>query len=104
MSKTKVAKTTEIPIGQVKVVEIDGERVAICNVNGEFYAIQDVCTHDGGALDQGELMGKIIECPRHGAQFRVTDGKVVRLPAVVPLQTYKVIIEEMDIFIEVPEE
>ena len=104
MSKTKVAKTTEIPIGQVKVVEIDGERVAICNVNGEFYAIQDVCTHDGGALDQGELMGKIIKCPRHGAQFRVTDGKVVRLPAVVPLQTYKVIIEEMDIFIEVPEE
>ncbi|HLB59152.1 MAG TPA: non-heme iron oxygenase ferredoxin subunit [Bdellovibrionota bacterium] len=104
MSKTKVAKTTEIPIGQVKVVEIDGERVAICNVNGEFYAIQDVCTHDGGALGQGELMGEIIECPRHGAQFRVTDGKVVRLPAVVPLRTYKVVIEGMDIFVEVPEE
>ena len=68
--------------------EVDGKRIALCNVNGRFYAIDDVCTHDGGPLDQGELEGNLVECPRHGAKFDVTTGRAVVLPAVRPVQTY----------------
>lgn len=102
--KFKIAKIEEIPVGKVKVVEVEGaedNRIAICNIRGSFYAIEDVCTHDGGALDQGELIGDIIECPRHGAQFRVTDGSVVRMPAVIPLRTFPITIEGDDIYVEV---
>lgn len=97
----KITARSEIPAGKVMVVEAEGERIAICNVHGSFHAIEDVCTHDGGALDQGELIGDVIECPRHGAQFRVTDGSVVSMPAVVPLRTFPVSIEGDDIYVEV---
>ncbi|OGQ36795.1 MAG: hypothetical protein A3F16_04090 [Deltaproteobacteria bacterium RIFCSPHIGHO2_12_FULL_43_9] len=99
--KFKVAGKSEIPVGKVKVFELEGERIALCNVRGAFYAIEDICTHDGGALDQGELIGDIIECPRHGAQFRVTDGGVIKMPAVVPLRTFPLFIEGDDIYVEV---
>lgn len=99
--KIKAAKKDEIPVGKVKVIETnEGERIALCNVRGSFHAIEDVCTHDGAALDQGELMDDIIECPRHGAQFCVTDGRVVSMPAVVPLRTFPVSIEGDDIYVE----
>ncbi len=71
-----------------------GDRdVAVCNVNGAFYAIDDLCTHDGGSLDQGELDGQQIECPRHGARFDVTTGEAVQLPAFEPVETYPVRVE-----------
>lgn len=86
----KVASVDEIEPGRVKVAVIGSKRIAICNVDGEFYAIDDVCTHDGGSLDQGELFGDVIECPRHGARFDVRTGAVKALPAVVPVRTYQV--------------
>jgi 3-phenylpropionate/trans-cinnamate dioxygenase ferredoxin subunit len=92
-----VATTTDIAPGSVKYVEIEDYRLAICNVGGAFYCIEDVCTHDGGPLDQGNLEGDIIECPRHGARFNVTSGAVVRMPAVAPVETYEVRIEGTDI-------
>ena len=93
----KVAETTEIATGRVKVVELDGRRIALCNVQGEIFAIDDICTHDGGSLDQGELIGDVIECPRHGARFSVRTGRVLALPAVVPLKTYPVQVDGVDI-------
>ena len=104
MPKVKVAHTSDIPVGTVKCAEVGYLRIAICNVHGVFHAIEDVCTHDGAPLDQGCLMGDVIECPRHGAQFRVTDGKVLRMPAVTPLQTFPVSVEGEDVYVEVPEE
>ena len=92
-----VAKTSDIEPGRVKCVEIEDYRLAICNAGGTFYCIEDTCTHDGGPLDQGELQGEIIECPRHGARFNVTNGKVVRMPAVSPVETFPVKIEGNDI-------
>ena len=92
-----VAKTTDIAPGRVKYVEVEDYRLAICNVGGVFYCIEDVCTHDGGQLDQGELQGGAIICPRHGARFDVMTGKVLRMPATAPLETFPVKIVGKDI-------
>ena len=98
----KVAETSEIPVGRVKVVVVDDRRIALCNVDGEFFAIDDLCTHDGGPLDQGALAGDVIECPRHGARFNVRTGKVLALPAVKPLNTYPLRMEGSEIQVAVP--
>ena len=94
-------RTDEIPPERVKVVEVGEERVAVCNVDGRFCAIADVCTHDGGPLDQGELFGNEIECPRHGARFDVCTGKALTLPAVMPVKTYEVRVEGGEIQVRV---
>jgi 3-phenylpropionate/trans-cinnamate dioxygenase ferredoxin subunit len=101
MAFVKIAKISEIPLGQVQVVEVDGEDVALCNVDGEIYAIADVCTHDDGPLSQGCLHGDQIECPRHGARFDVRTGRALSLPAVVPLPTFAVQVEGDDILVNV---
>ena len=98
-----VAKVDEIPAGTVKSVEANGKRIALCNYDGTFYAIDDVCTHDGGALDQGELFDFEIECPRHGARFDVRTCAVTCLPAVLPVKTYPLRVENGSIAVEVDE-
>jgi nitrite reductase/ring-hydroxylating ferredoxin subunit len=70
----KVAETSEIPAGQGKCIEINGQRIAIFNVDGTFYAIDDVCQHQGGPLGEGELEGKVVTCPWHGWEYDVTTG------------------------------
>lgn len=97
-----VAREGELPTGQVKVVTVGTRRLALCNVNGQYYVIDDVCTHDGGPLDQGELDGEEIECPRHGARFDVTTGRATCMPAVVPVKTYEVRVEGGEVQINVP--
>jgi 3-phenylpropionate/trans-cinnamate dioxygenase ferredoxin subunit len=101
MPAVTVAKATETPPGTITVHEVDGKRIALCNVNGRFYAIDDVCTHDGGPLDQGELIDNLVECPRHGARFDVTTGRAVVLPAVRPVKTYPVTVEGDDVMVDV---
>lgn len=96
-----VTTRSEIPPGTTKRVVVDGVEVLLCNVDGEIYAVEDVCTHDGGPLDQGELQGCTIMCPRHGATFDVKTGAALTLPAVVPLPTYPVRIEGDTISVEV---
>ena len=88
-----VANVSEIPPERVAVFQIGDHDVAVCNVNGEFYAIDDLCTHDGGSLDQGELEGDEIECPRHGARFDVRTGAAVQLRAFEPVETHEVRLE-----------
>jgi 3-phenylpropionate/trans-cinnamate dioxygenase ferredoxin subunit len=93
----------EIEPGHVKVVEAGERRLAVCNVDGQYYCIDDVCTHDGGSLDQGELFGDQIECPRHGARFDVKSGKALTLPAVIPVETHEVRVENGEIQVKVDE-
>lgn len=100
MPQQPVAHAAEIPPGTTKRIEVDGVEVLLCNVDGAFYAVEDVCTHDGGPLDQGELDGRCIMCPRHGALFDVTTGAALTLPAVVPLPTYTVRVDGDDLFVE----
>ncbi len=88
-----VATIDEIPPGERMVVELGRHWVAIFNVDGTYYAIEDVCTHDDGPLAEGELTGCIIECPRHGATFDITNGKVLTAPAIVDVPTYAVRIQ-----------
>jgi len=97
----EVAKLTDVPAGKIKVVEAGDRRVALCNYNGTIYAIADECTHDRGPLDQGELIGNEVECPRHGARFDITTGRATRLPAVRPVKTYPVVVQGDSIAIEV---
>lgn len=96
-----VAKVGDIPPGSTKKVLVDGVEVLLCNCEGAIYAVEDVCTHDGGPLDQGELEGCRIMCPRHGAMFDVKTGAVLTLPAVIPLPTYQVRIEGDDVYVDV---
>jgi 3-phenylpropionate/trans-cinnamate dioxygenase ferredoxin subunit len=84
------ARTSDIPPGTVKACQVNGKGVVVCNVDGTFYAIEDVCTHDGGELGEGYLEGDEIECPRHGARFDVKTGKALTLPAVVPIESFPV--------------
>lgn len=97
----KVAETGEIGPGERRVVEIDGLFIAVFNVGGNYYAIEDVCTHDDGPLAEGELDGYQIECPRHGARFDIRDGKVLSFPAVTPVPRYEVKVEEDDVLVDV---
>ena len=76
---TPLARAADVPPGTTHRVERDGEALLVCNVGGAFYAIEDQCTHDGGELDQGELEGCRIMCPRHGAYFDVTSGAALTL-------------------------
>jgi 3-phenylpropionate/trans-cinnamate dioxygenase ferredoxin subunit len=91
----------DLEAGQVKVVTSGRVRLALCNVDGKLYCIDDVCTHDGGPLDQGELDGNEIECPRHGARFDVTSGQVTRMPAIVPIKTHPVRVVDGEIQVQI---
>ena len=84
----KIATTDEIPAGGSKLVKIEDVRIALFNLDGEFYAIEDVCTHDDGPLVEGEIVnGCEVECPRHGARFDIRTGRAVRMPAFEPTNT-----------------
>ena len=96
-----LAKTADVPPGRVNVYEVGDRQIAICNVDGTFYAIDDICTHDGGSLDQGQLEGDEIECPRHGARFDVKTGRPLTLPAVMPVKSYPVQVEGDEIKVQV---
>lgn len=90
MTNVDVAASDDIEPGKVHVVECDGTRIALCRTGDGLFAIEDVCSHDGSPLDQGELLGDRIECPRHGAMFDVKTGQPKSLPAVRPIRTYAV--------------
>ena len=95
----QVAETSEVLPGQRLLFEIDEMPIAVFNVDGKYYAIGDVCTHDDGPLGDGELIGYQVVCPRHGARFDIRNGKALTLPAVVDTPWYPV--RELDGWIEV---
>jgi 3-phenylpropionate/trans-cinnamate dioxygenase ferredoxin component len=100
VAKHLVAKRSEIAPGTTRRVVADAVGILLCNVDGAIYAIEDVCTHDGGPLDQGTLEGETVVCPRHGATFDIRTGDALTLPAVMPLMTFEVSIEGDDVYVE----
>ncbi|MFQ5793798.1 MAG: Rieske (2Fe-2S) protein [Candidatus Bipolaricaulia bacterium] len=95
----KVATTDELEPGGYISHEVDDELIAIYYIDGNYYVTQDICTHDGGILTGGTLEGMIITCPRHGAQFDITTGEVVRMPAFEPIQTLEIKVDGSDILV-----
>ena len=95
----KVAVLAELPLGARIIAEVDDKMVALFNVNGEIYAIDDVCTHDDGPLSDGALEGFAIACPRHGAKFDIRNGHVLSMPATRNTRAYEVKVEGKDIFL-----
>jgi 3-phenylpropionate/trans-cinnamate dioxygenase ferredoxin component len=97
----KVAVRADLPPGGKKLVDLEGRAIAVFNVDGEYFAIDDVCTHDGGPLAEGELEGAEIRCPRHGARFDVRTGKALSFPAIEPVETHPVEVRGDDIYVAV---
>jgi 3-phenylpropionate/trans-cinnamate dioxygenase ferredoxin subunit len=94
MARERIGDTADVPAGEVRVLRCAGGReLAVSNIDGEFFAIDDVCTHDGGPLGEGRLRRGRVVCPRHGAQFDARTGKVLSLPAVRSVEAYPVTVE-----------
>jgi 3-phenylpropionate/trans-cinnamate dioxygenase ferredoxin subunit len=88
-----VAPESEFPAGTRRVVDVDDVDVIVFNIDGRFHAIEDVCTHDYASLDDGELEGEEIICPRHQARFNVRTGEALTAPAYEPVATFPVRVE-----------
>jgi 3-phenylpropionate/trans-cinnamate dioxygenase ferredoxin subunit len=97
----KAAQAGDIKPEDRKIVEVEGEFIAIFNVDGQYYAIEDICSHDDGSVAEGELEDYEIVCPHHGARFDIRDGRVLSFPAITPIWSYPVKIEGSDILIEI---
>jgi nitrite reductase/ring-hydroxylating ferredoxin subunit len=98
----KIASATDIPPGTKKTVFGAGAKIALSNVDGEFFAVADTCTHEECSLgSEGFLDGNTLVCGCHGSIFDVTTGKVLTLPAVTDLQSYPVKVENGEVFVKI---
>lgn len=95
----KVAATEEVSSGEVRQYRVEDRPVALCNVDGEFFAFEDVCTHQFAYLSEGGLENGQIRCPLHGAKFDVKSGDAKSLPAVKPVPTHEVKVEDGQVYV-----
>ena len=102
MAFVKVAGKDDLQPGERAVIEINDRLfIALFRVGDDYFAIEDVCTHDDGPLGDGDLRGYEVECPRHGARFDIRTGEAKRFPAVTPVQRFDVKIEGDDVLVDV---
>lgn len=99
MAFVRAAKTDEIPAGTIREFQLDGTTIALANVSGKFYAINNTCLHRGGPLGQGVLEQKVVTCPWHGWEFDVTTGKITQ-NASVGVDCYPVEVRGQDIWVD----
>ncbi len=97
----KAATTTELEPGQSRLVEVNGKQIALFNVGGQFFALENTCTHRGGPLVEGEVSGNEVTCPWHGATFDVRTGEVMGPPAQRAVARYGVRVTGTDLEVEV---
>ena len=98
-----VCKAGDIPDPGKQVVEVGERNVVLFHVDGQYYAVDDVCTHDGGPLGEGFLEGYTIACPRHGAKFDIRDGRVLCMPATCGTPSHEVKLEGDEVFVKIVE-
>jgi 3-phenylpropionate/trans-cinnamate dioxygenase ferredoxin subunit len=96
----RVASTSEIPLGTMRKVEAAGEEILIVNIDDKYYALNNICTHVGGPLDEGRLQGYEVWCPWHASHFDVRTGEVKGGPARLPEKTYQVKVEGSNILVK----
>jgi 3-phenylpropionate/trans-cinnamate dioxygenase ferredoxin component len=99
MALHRLCNKSEIACGGVK--RIDDLDIALVNLDGSFFAIKDVCTHEEASLSEGELVGDTIVCPWHGACFSVRTGEALSLPAIEPVETFPVILQGDEIYVDI---
>jgi nitrite reductase/ring-hydroxylating ferredoxin subunit len=99
MAFLRTARKDEIPAGSIREFQVEGATIAVANVDGKFFAINNTCLHRGGPLGEGELNGEVVTCPWHGWQYDVTSGKLVMNPAV-GVMCYPVEVRGDDIFVD----
>jgi nitrite reductase/ring-hydroxylating ferredoxin subunit len=101
MGKIIVGKKSDISPGKMQKVTADGKEILVLNVDGNFFAMNDTCTHAGASLADGKLDGSILTCDWHGAKFDCKTGKLHAFPAKIKdLDSYKVVVESDNIFLE----
>ncbi|MDH3278703.1 MAG: non-heme iron oxygenase ferredoxin subunit [Nitrosopumilus sp.] len=101
MGKIIAGKASDIPLGKMVKISMDGRDILVANINGEYFATDDSCTHSGSSLSEGKLEGCIITCGWHAAQFDCKTGKLVKFPAKIrDLTSYKVVVESDSVFVE----
>jgi 3-phenylpropionate/trans-cinnamate dioxygenase ferredoxin subunit len=98
-----VARVDEIPPGSHRRVTVEGEGVLLANVDGEFHAIADECSHEEARLSQGILLGHHIECPLHGSVFDVKTGAATSLPATTPVAVFETKVEGGQVYVKLPD-
>lgn len=97
---TKVARAEDVAAGEMTTVEtLEGEQIVLVSIDGEIYAFQDRCSHKEFPLSNGTLEGDQVECSWHGARFDVRTGRALCLPAIKPIKTYEVRVENGDIYV-----
>jgi nitrite reductase (NADH) small subunit len=96
----RAAKVTDVPAGAVHEIQVAGKAVALANVAGKFYAINNTCLHRGGPLGQGSLQDKVVTCPWHGWEYDVTSGKLVQNPSM-GVACYATEVRGEEVFIEI---
>ena len=102
MARFRVASAGEVPVETVKAVIAGRQEICLAHApDGNFYALDDVCTHENFLLSGGELIDFDVECPQHGSKFNVKSGRVTGLPAVMPARTFAVSVEEGEVYVDV---
>jgi len=98
--KFKVCRTSDVPENGSSSFTVQGEEILIVRANGDFFALEDSCSHTGLPLQGGTLDGHRIKCPHHGACFDVRTGEAVSLPAIAPVESYNLVVEGDEVFVE----
>lgn len=100
MARVRVGRSSDVPAGEGRVVEAGGRSLALFNVDGAYYAIDNSCAHRGGPLGEGELNGTVVTCPWHGWRWDVKSGANANNPAV-KMTCFPVSVEADDVFVEI---
>ena len=98
--RVELCKTDEVAVGAALKVEKDDLVLAVFNVDGAFYVTDDACTHGPGSLSEGYIEGDVVECNFHNGAFNIRTGEVVLPPCMVPIRTYRTVVEDGTVFVE----
>lgn len=99
----RVGNVSDVPAGRAEVFDVEDRKIAVFRLEDGWYAIEDICTHDGGPLAEGEIEGDQVICPRHGSRFNIKTGAVLTPPAVSPVESFPVRVEGDELFIGLPD-
>lgn len=99
--KIELCKTGDVAEGAAIKVETGDLILAVFNLNGAFYVLDDTCSHGPGSLSEGPICGDVVECDFHNGAFNIKTGEVVEPPCMIPQKTYKVTVEDDTVFVEI---